>query len=561
MADLRNAIDRLDARRIALESAREEFRSHWAEIRDLCATHRGRGLDGVSATEDDDGSKKGATIYDPTGIMALKTLASGMQSGITSKSRPWFRLGSEDQALADSHNVREWLFEVERRMRSVMAGSNFYNACYHTYAELGAFQTAAFAILEDYDTVINCVPYTIGEYCLACDHRGQVNTFVRRFFPTALQLVEEFGKDSVSAQVKAAAEGTTGTDTRFDVVHFIEPNDNRMELRDAMGRPWRSVYYEVGNHGGHPLRVSGFHEFPVMAPRWDVVGSAVYGTGGPGMDALPDVKGLQKMREKYYIGVDKRVETPLQGPADMRFEEVNDIPGGITYVNNVTNQWSGFRPLVEPPQDLSDVRQAINEDRATVNEHFYVDLFRMISSLPLRSGTTATEIAERHEEKLQILGPVLERIHTEMADRAIDRIFAIMDRAGLIPEPPAEIAGRPIRVEYISLLAQAQKLVGLGAIEGFIGFAGGLAAVKPDILDKVDLDEALDLYADALGTPPTIVVPGTRVAQIRQARAEQEQAQQLGDAAMVAAQGAETLSKADMGSDNALNALLGRSVN
>ena len=553
-----DAIRQLNQRLSALDTDREEFRTHWAEIRDVMAPHRGRGLSGQKGGyEDVDGSKKNATIYDPTGVEAVKTLASGMQSGLTSKSRPWFRLGFADHDLSDNHAVRGWLFEVERRMRSVFEGSNFYNACFHTYSELGAFQTAAFSIMESYEHVINCRPYTVGEYYLAAGPNGRVNTFVRRFWPTSLQMVEEFGEDSVSAQVRMAAQGT-GTETRHEVIQFIEPNDDRFTLKDAMKRPWRSIYYEAGR-SDKPLRVRGFEEFPVMAPRWDVVGNGVYGVGGPGMDALPDVKGLQKMREKYYVGVDKAIDPPLQGPAEMRHEEVNDIPGGLTFISTMTNQWSGFRPLSDRPVDLASMRAAITGDRQTVNEHFYVDLFRMISSLPLRSGTTATEIAERHEEKLQILGPVLERVHTEMLNPAIDRTFAIMLRNGLIPDPPEAIAGMPMRVEYVSLLAQAQKLVGLGAIEGLVGFVGGLASVKPDVLDKVDLDEAIDQYADALGVPPTVVVSDELVAQIRQARAEQEQAQQMGEAAMVAAQGAETLSKADMASDNALNALLGRS--
>ncbi len=554
--DARKAIQAMTRRLGEMEAAREEFRPHWKEIGELNAPQRGRGLSGSNSEEDTDGSKKGAQIYDPTGVISAGTTAAGMQSGITSQSRPWFRLALQDRAASDSLAVRMWLSEVERRLRAVFEGSNFYKACYHTYSELAVFGTGAFSIMESFENVIHCKPFTIGEYYLANGPTDRVNTFVRRFWPTALQIVEEFGEKNVSQTVKNAAKGNA-TEARFEVIHFVEPNDDRIELRDIRNRPTRSVYYEAGNNNGKVLRVRGFDEMPVMATRWDVVGSGVYGIGCPGMNSLPDVKGLQKMRKKYYTAIDKLVDPPLQGSADMRYEEVNDIPGGLSFINQAVNQWSGYRPLHQVPVDTLRINEAIQQDRQTVREHFFADLFRMISSLPMRSGTTATEIAERHEEKLMILGPVLERVHDEMLSPGIDRTYSIMLRSGLIPEPPPEIQGQPIKIEYIGILAQAQKLVGLGAIEGFMGFAGNLASVNPQVLDKIDMDEAIELYGDAIGVPPSVLVPQEQVNQIRAARAAQAQAQQQGQAAMAAADGAKTLSETDTGGNNMLTQMLG----
>jgi len=558
MADTRAAIQKLDARMKAMQIDRDSFDSHWSDIRDLIAPHRGRGLSGNSASEDTDGSEKGGQIYDTTGLDAVKTTAAGMQSGLTPQSRPWFRLGFSDFDVSDSYAVRTWLSEVERRMRAVFAGSNFYNACFNTYSELAAFQTAAFSIVEDFDTVIHCRPFTIGEYYLATGPRGNVNTFVRKPWMTAIQMVEEFGREAVSAQVKNAYDTQGNSETQYQVIHFIEPNDDRIDLKDARARMYRSIWYEASGNDGKPLRVRGFDEFPVMCPRWDVVGNAVYGTGGPGMDALPDVKGLQKMRENYYIATDMAINPPLQAPSDMRYEEINDIPGGMSYVNNMNGQRPGIQPLHEVEVNPEKIQTAMMQDRVSVERKFYVDLFRMISSMPLRSGTTATEIAERHEEKLLILGPVLERIQSEMLNPSIDRTFAIMLRLGSIPPPPPEIQGRPIKVEYVGLLAQAQKIVCLGAVETFAGFVGSVSAVAPDVLDKVDFDETLELYADGLGISPTILRPDAEVQAIREARAQKQQAEQQGASMLAAADGAKTLSETDMASDSALNQMLGR---
>lgn len=560
-ADTRKALATLNQRLAALTDERNTFDDVWEDIRDHVATKRGRGLGGNISSEDSDGSRNNTTLYETTALDAAKTLASGMQSGITPPSRPWFRLGLEDFDVGDSQNVRRWLGEVEKRMRSVFAGSNFYRACHHTYKELGIFQTGAFSIVEDFQNVIHCRPYTIGEYYLGTGPDGNVNTFVRRVWMTALQMVDEFGKDACSLSVQNAYDTDGQSESRFEVIHFIEPNDDRIELKDARNRMYRAVWYEAAKHDGKPLRVRGYEEFPVMAPRWEVVGNGVYGVEGPGMDALPDIKGLQKQREKYYKAIDKSVDPPLQAPSDMRYEEINDIPGGVSYTTGIN---SGHQPVLMPlhqmQPDPTKIRQSMAEDAASVERKFFVDLFRMISNLPLRSGVTATEIAERHEEKLLILGPVLENIQTEMLKPAIERTFAIMDRAGLIPPPPPEIQGRPIKIEFISLLAQAQKIVALGAIEGFAGFVGSLASVQPEVLDKVDFDETIELYADGLGVPPTVLVEDAKVQAIRAARAQQQQAQMQGQAMLAAAQGAKTLSDTDMQSNNALNMMLGRPI-
>jgi hypothetical protein len=543
----------MNRRMAQLSTDRESFRSHWAEVQNYIAPWNGRGLSGDTSGEDTDGSKRLAGIYDSTGIQAAKVLASGMQSGLTSPARPWFRLGFGQFDLGEDNEVKEWLWEVERRMRAVFQGSNVYNALYHVYFELGAFGTGPVAIFENPDYTIQCRPFTAGEYYLATNAIGRVDTLVRRVWMTARQLVDRFGEDKVSSAVSSAY--TVSPESRYEVIHFIEPNDSRLSLTDVLDRPFRSVYYEKGVTDS-ALEVKGYEELPIMAPRWNVVGNGVYGNG-PGFDALADVKGLQKLKEKYYIAADKLVEPPLRAPGTLKGQEVNSVPGGITYVDESLGE-RGLSPLYEVSPQVLGIQQSIQDDRETVRIAFYNDLFKMLSNLQPRSNVTAREIAERHEEKLLQLGPVLERVHTELLNPLIDRTFAIMWRAGVIPEPPEQILGADLRVEYISILAQAQKMVGLTSIESFVGFVGNLAAVDPQVLDKVDLDESIDQYAEAVGVPPTLVVPDDIVLLIRERRAEAAAAQAQGQAALMAAQGAKVMSETDLGGNNALNALMGR---
>jgi len=139
---------------------------------------------------------------------------------------------------------------------------------------------------------------------------------------------------------------------------------------------------------------------------------------------------------------------------------------------------------------------------------------------------TTFEIAERKEEKLLALGPVLENIYGGQLDPIIERVYAILGRRHLLPAAPEEIQGGELDVEYVSMLAQAQKAVSTGAIERVAGFVGSFAASMPQALDKFNVDSAINKYVDLLGAPASILVGDDEVQEIRQARAEQMAQQQ-----------------------------------
>jgi hypothetical protein len=193
------------------------------------------------------------------------------------------------------------------------------------------------------------------------------------------------------------------------------------------------------------------------------------------------------------------------------------------------------RSLFEVNLDLNALREDIMDVRGRIRMGLYTDLFQMIVGDTRVQPATAREIAERHEEKLIMLGPVLESLHDEFLGPYVEETFAHMLEAGILPPLPRELEGVPLSVKFVSLLAQAQNLVGLGSVERLIGSVANLATIKPDIMDKIDTDQAVETYADMLGVDPTLVVPGDRVALIRQQRAQQQQVMQ---AAAMAQQGA-----------------------
>ena len=496
------------------------------------------------------------TILNSTATDALTTLASGMTSGLTSPSRPWFKLGLADEDLMSYDPVKYWLDSVEKKMYAIFARSKIYGTLNAMYYEIGSFGTAAAMIYEDFETVVRGHHFTCGEYWLGCDENGKVNTFARRFPMTAIQLVAKYGEDNVSDSVKQAYNGSA-PGTYFWVNHLIEPNDSRIpDRRDAANKPFRSVYWEESDKADKSLRTSGFDEFPLLAPRWGLTRPGdVYSRSAPGWMTLGDVKMLQKMETKKLKALDKVVDPPVVKDAAVS-GDVNTLPGGITFSSSQTPN-AGLRPAYQINPDLAAIEQAIQNVQGRISHGFFADLFLMLYQGDVGKDMTAREVVERHEEKLIMLGPLLESLEGEMLDPLIDRTFNIMLRNGLIPPPPKELQGMPLDVNYISLLAQAQKMVGNTAIEQTVAFAGNVAAVNPEVLDVIDLDEAVATYAKNNGVPPKMVRSPEVMADLRKKRQQAQQAAAAAETTPVMVDAAKTLSETKVGQNSALDAVLG----
>jgi hypothetical protein len=470
-------------------------------------------------------------------------------AGMTSPARPWFRLTTNDPELDESAGVKLWLSDVQRLMLMVFSRSNTYRALHSVYEELGAFGTAANIVLPDFERVIHNQSLTVGEYAIATDYRGQVNTLYREFEMRVGSLVQEFGLDAVSPTVRNMWQSRK-LDAWVPVLHLIEPRAERDTSKaDSKNMPFRSVYMEIGANDGRFLRESGFMRFPALCPRWNAVGGDIYGNS-PAMEALGDIKQLQHEQLRKAQGIDYKTRPPLQLPTGAKANMVDTLPGGLSFVD-MAGPSSGIRTAFEVNLDLSHLLGDIQDVRERISSCFYADLFLMMSN-DTRSGITATEVAERHEEKLLMLGPVLERLHNELLDPLIEMTFDRMVTAGVVPPPPEELKGRELNVEFVSMLAQAQRAVATNSVDRYIANLGAVAQFKPDVLDKFDADEWADQYADMLGVDPKLIVPGEQVAIVRQQRAEQQAAAQQAAMVQQGADTARTLSQANTSGGNAL---------
>ncbi|HBY4759125.1 TPA: phage tail protein [Klebsiella pneumoniae] len=542
--------EQLQKQQAQLTNDRSSFDPHWRELSDFINPRGSRFL--VTDVNRDD--RRNTKIVDPTATLAARTLSSGMMSGITSPARPWFKLATPDPDMMDYGPVKLWLEVVQRRMNEVFNKSNIYQSLPLLYASLGNYSTGAMAVLEDDSDVIRTMMFPIGSYYMANSARGSVDTCFRKFSMTVRQLVMEFGLNNVSTSVESLwAAGSY--ESWIEVIHAVYPNIDRDTAKlNSKNKPVKSVYYEVGGDSDKVLRESGFDEFPIMAPRWEVNGEDVYGSSCPGMIALGQVKALQLEQKRKSQLIDKATNPPMVGPSSLRNQRVSLLPGDITYIDQVTGQ-DGFKPAYLVNPNTADLLADIQDTRQIINSAYFVDLFMMLQNINTRSMPVEAVI-EMKEEKLLMLGPVLERLNDECLNPLIDRTFSIMARKNLLPPPPDILQGMPLRIEYISVMAQAQKSIGLSSLSSTVGFIGQLAALgKTEALDKLDADQAIDAFAEMSGSSPTVIVPQEQVEQIRQQRAQQQQQQQMVAMGMAAAQGAKTLSEAQTADPSVLTAL------
>jgi len=517
-----------------LEDERKRgWEAHWRDLARHFLPRRARFLDGGDETNNGESRN---FLEDGMGIRALRILANGMQSGLTSPARPWFSLTLQDKELAESAAAKAWLQDTYDKMVALFAQSNFYDQIHVQYTELACFGTGCVVIEEDPKNIMRCRTLTVGEYALDAGEDGRVDTLYRRIRMTPRQVVQAW-PETCPENIRNMAEQDSSQ--WLTILHAVEPNaETRPGSLKGKERPWRSVYLVLEGGNRDVLEDSGYYEFPALCPRWVVTGSDIYGAS-PAMDALGDCRQLQKMTEDGRLSLELEVAPPMLVQQSGVTGALDISPRAINYTNSLTQGQEVVRPLVQTRANLQALAAEKEGLRQQIQQHFHNDLFLMISEA--NKNMTATEVAERNGEKLLMLGPVLDRLRSELFQPLIERVYGIMDRAGLVAFPPPELAGQPIKVEFISILAQAQKQAGLAAVDQLVTRTGQLAQIagNPAPLDKLNLDALVDTYADLLGTPPNLVLSADALEAKRQERVQQQAQMQMLAAAQQGADAAQ----------------------
>lgn len=542
-------VNKLSRRYEALRSERSGWDTAWQSLAELFLPCRWRSDTDATAHLS---PKLNGRLVNSVGVLGMRTLAAGMQGGMTSPVRPWFKLSVKGADKNGVTGLNGWLEEVTSRMQRVLHESNFYNAIHGLYGDLGTFGTGLLIETAD-ETGVHFHLIRAGEYVLDTNGKNEVDTFFRRIYMTARQIVDRWGEDVVPDSVKTAACQNHGqaSVTRFNVIHGVFPrNDYDPEKKlSSKGKPFVSVYWlqDAGPGGkGSILSEGGYDSFPAFAPRWDVNGTDVYGRS-PAMDVSPDCKMLQAMTATLRKMQHTIADPPLIVDGGLRAFGVSTVPGAFNFVDmgRMTAGGAPISPVQQPDaQALNYSMQSIQGVEKIVNDGLYVDLFRMLIDED-RKQITATEITAKQQEKMMLLGPVVERLHKELLEPLITRTYLLMGQYGALPPLPGGLSDyTELDVNFESVLAQAQKLTATSAIDQGLAFVVQLAQADPTVLDNIDSDATVKSYLDRVGMPEGCLRDASAVEQIRQQRAQAQQAQAQQEQMAVATQQAVDMSAA-----------------
>ena len=443
------------------------------------------------------------------GTLALQTLQSGMQGGLTNPASLWFDFQWPDERLKKVPILQDWLATEVKEIYKDLGKSNFYQTMHAGYGEFAGYGNICVGLFADEDPFFFTL-LTAGEYVATFSATGELTGLYRQMFMTAEQMVTRWPNtisDSIKNSVKA------NPNQYHPVLHVVHKADNYK-------LPFYSVYVEQGQLTA--LQTGGYDEMPYFFAPWDLVGSDDLGTG-PGSAALPDITRLQEIEKTFLMAAHKDMDPPVQAPARKR-GKVNTLPGGMNYYRNKNETIS---ELYQIDFDYQGSLLAVDRIETRIGRFFYNDVFLTASRDPNASPLRTGEVNERREERLIKIGPVLDRLHTRVFSLLLKRVHNIRKRAGRVQQLPPEFAKftEDFDVDFISQLAKSQKLLQTRSIADTLTFAASVAQVKPEVLDKVDGDAALNEFADASGAPASILKSDDEVAKIRQQRAE-AQAQQ-----------------------------------
>lgn len=505
----------LISRAEGLKNERATWERHWQELADYVLPRR------ADFAADRQAGEARDRQFDSTASWACDQLAGALHGLLTSPVTPWFQLNIQGDSRFGGSPLRAWLDEVTEGMRALFDDprANFQAQMHEMYMDIACFGTGIMYIGErsarrsDADLApVSFATRHLSEIMIGENAEGLVDTVFRRFSLTARQAWQLWGENAGRAITEAMTRGNGQEDRSFEFLHAVMPREERLlHRRDSASLPWASYYINMQDRS--LVGESGYHEFPWVVARWQKLVGEVFGRS-PAMAALPDIKMINAMAKTVLTAGHMALDPPLQLPDDGYLKGARIRPGA--------------RFFRKPGQDriepiLTGARVDIGLDmmnrvREQIMRAFYVEWFQLNQG----PSMTATEVMARQQERMRLMGPMIGRLQSELLGPLIRRVFGLLSRSGMVPDPPVSGAGSRLKVDYVSPVARAMRASEAQAIQSLIGFAQPLAAVKPDIADNVDFDAALRHVADVTGVPNAVLRPASAV---RAERRQREEAQ------------------------------------
>jgi hypothetical protein len=482
--------------------------------------------DFFSNSRRDPGEKRTEYIFDSAAPLALEKFAAAMESILTPRIEQWHKLSTVDE-LKDDHEVAVYLDQVNDVLfkNRYASTANFASQQYETYMSLGAFGTGVLIVNDFPGRGLGYKSSHIGEHFSMENAQGLIDTNYRRYQLTAKQAIEKFGTGKLPAAMIMAE--TKEPTKRFDFIHCVRPNAHHIE-GSVNPDEFKYSSIHVCIDGKCVLARGGFRTFPFIISRYVTSPNETYGRS-PAMTALAEIKMVNSMRKTDLRARHLAVDPPILAANEQSIRRLNMKPNRINYgtLDAAGNQ------LVKPYQNGSRIdlsNDMIDQSHEIINDVFLVKLFQVLVDSP---QMTATEVMQRAQEKGALLSPTAGRQQNEALGPMIEREIDLLTFSGMLPEMPEQLkeAGGEFEIRYTSPLTKLQKAEKAVSAQRVLEAGLPLMEVDPSIMDNYNLDEYVKIQADANASPAKLMRSDDEKAALREARAQQQQIQQMVEAA------------------------------
>lgn len=507
MPSAKQIIARFD--KLENETERSNFKVIWQDATDYVHIRRNEII-----TRKQRGAQRSEKVFDSTAVRSNDLLASSMQGALTSNSALWAKIKIAGNEFDDDDEVKAWLDGTATSMFRAFNDSNYTLEIAEFFLDLPSICTAC-VIIEEGDIErsgfngLNFRTYPIMDYVIEENYKGIVDTVIRKCMFTPRQAKQKFGD---KAGKKVLQEMKKGGEQEFAYLHLVMPIKEYGAGGFANDK-WKFTDIYISVEDEVITQKKGYFEFPYVVARWAKASGEKYGRG-PTNNGLPDIKTLNAARSYMLQAWAMDINPSRLVPESLGFT-IKNIPG--------TNIPVPERMIeaIKKGALVSDARWDVSLDmvadlKQSIKEAYFTDQLQ----IQKKAQMTATESAITFDLMQRLLGPVFGRIEKSVFTPMVERVFGIMLRAGAFDDPPAQLEGRELEIEYIGPLARSQRMGEFNAIQRWFEALIPMAQIEPSILDIPDFDEITKDMGSLVGVKERYMNSKEKVQAIREARAE-----------------------------------------
>ena len=509
MEDKEELIKSLETRWQQLKDNRAKFEGNWTEAQ----TYADNVVMNWGKPGDVPGRPKRFTSKP---FQYNKTLVAGILGYAVSPSLIWFKLGMENANLLKEYGVKDWLEQCESELLAMFNRSNFYKETNPAVKDSTCIGHGVLFIDEDIENSrIRFTHFPANEIFLDVNSYGEVDTCFRWYADTLRNIVDFFGEDNVSDEMRRQIKEPSHWNDSHEILMCVYPRKNyNPDYKDAKNMPYACIYMDLKEK--HLLKESGYREFPFAVFEWDRLPGFAY-SNSPAMDAMPDIKALNIIKKSSLQIAQTSAEPPMMASQEMH--DIDLSPRGITYLPTKDSRLEPVRTGENYPitlQELANYEQA-------VKDWFYVDYFLALQEK--QGQMTATEVMELQGEKAATLSTFIVALN-EFLSNIIQRSFNLLLRAQMLPPPPMALMNQQaiIKIDFTGPLAQNQKKYHqMGGTVQALNAIGPIMQMFPNAGDFLDGDELMKSTMEGMGMPQNIIREDDDVKKIREERVKAQQ--------------------------------------